>query len=152
MMLTNIKPSVLGFDFRTLKCDACDHTEKSPWKRTQIDGGLADCGARDRQRATSAVQVVSKFFNTSAPRRGVTWESQPWFAGSALIAQPSDQVTRVPTTGCSQLRKSVPMSKKQPSGLTGEPRQNTVENRPLHSSQNLGADATRAKIIRSVVG
>ena len=68
MMLTNIKPSVLGCDLRTLKCDGCNHTEKSLWKRAQIDGGLADYGARDRQRATSAVQVVSKFLNTSTPQ------------------------------------------------------------------------------------
>jgi hypothetical protein len=100
MMLTNIKPSVLGFDFRTLKCDACDHTEKSPWKRTQIDGGLADCGARDRQRATHAVQVVSKFLNTSAPRR-VPWNLSLGLQVRALIAQPLDQVTRVPTTDAS---------------------------------------------------
>jgi len=28
MMLTNIKPSALGFDLRTFKCDVCNHTEK----------------------------------------------------------------------------------------------------------------------------
>jgi hypothetical protein len=28
MMLTNIKPSRLGFDLRTFKCDNCNHTEK----------------------------------------------------------------------------------------------------------------------------
>jgi predicted Zn finger-like uncharacterized protein len=28
MMLTSIKPSRLGFDLRTFKCDACNHTEK----------------------------------------------------------------------------------------------------------------------------
>lgn len=28
MMLTNIKPSRLGFDLRTFKCDKCNHTEK----------------------------------------------------------------------------------------------------------------------------
>ena len=28
MMLTSIKPSALGFDLRTFKCDVCHHTEK----------------------------------------------------------------------------------------------------------------------------
>jgi hypothetical protein len=28
MVLTNIKPSALGFDLRTFKCDVCNHTEK----------------------------------------------------------------------------------------------------------------------------
>ena len=28
MMLTNIKPSMLGFDLRTFRCDICNHTEK----------------------------------------------------------------------------------------------------------------------------
>jgi len=27
-MLTNIKPSRLGFDLRTFKCDKCNHTGK----------------------------------------------------------------------------------------------------------------------------
>jgi hypothetical protein len=27
MMLTSIKPSALGFDLRTFKCDGCNHTE-----------------------------------------------------------------------------------------------------------------------------
>lgn len=151
MMLTNIKPSVLGFNLRTLKCDGCNHTEKSPWKRTQIDGGLADCGARDRQRATSAVQVVSKFLNTSAPRRGD-------LGISAVVCRFGLNCAAIGTGylctnhRCSQLRKLAPISKEQPPGLTGGPRQKTRENRPLHSSQNLGADTTRAKIIRSVVG
>ena len=28
MMLTSIKPSMLGFDLRTIRCDVCNHTEK----------------------------------------------------------------------------------------------------------------------------
>ena len=28
MMLAAIKPSALGFDLRTFKCDVCHHTEK----------------------------------------------------------------------------------------------------------------------------
>jgi hypothetical protein len=70
LMLTNIKPSVLGFDLRTFKRDGCNHTEKFAVE-TNADRRRSSQLRSSRWVACNMrVPVVSKLLNTSAPRGG----------------------------------------------------------------------------------